>query len=87
MRYLENMKCILSPLYADSTGQINRYNSRYMSSNPWKGYLANFDGHMKGEKVGGHLLKVEVDPLGLQRIPVNKFTAAAEANSRKVEKN
>ena len=82
-----DLKCI--PLYADSTGQINRHNSRYMSSNPWRGYFANFDGHMKRKKVGGqYLLKVEVDPLGLQRILVNTFTAAQqEANLPKVEKN
>ena len=59
-----------------------------MSSNPWRGYLASFGGHMKREKVGGqYLLKVEVDPLGLQRILVNTFTAAPqEAASPKVEK-
>ena len=92
------MKCILSSLHADATGQklsqIHICQANLTLTVPPKGplqrvYLENFEEHMKWEKVGGkHLLKVEVDPLGLQQILVSTFTAAPqEAASPKVEKN
>ena len=62
-----------------------RQEAEHLKGKLGRGYLPNFEEHMKGEK---HWLKVGVDPLGLQRILVNTFTAAPqEAASPKVEKN
>ena len=45
--------------------------------------MPNFEERMKGEK---HWVKVEVDPLGLQRILVSTFTAAPKPLHQKLRR-